>query len=79
MLQPQARIDGLAQATEALAKAIQGTPEWEEWQRAKAAFDNDRPIADLMRRYQELSSRWRTAQARGGGLMGKEAMELAEV
>lgn len=72
-------MNALERAAEVLAEAIQGTPEWEEWMRTKTALENDAPVAEWMRRYQELAARWRKAQEQGRGLTGKEAMELAEV
>lgn len=70
---------GLARAAEALAGALQGTREWSEWQEAKSAFEGDAETGRLMARYQELAARWPRIQARGGGLGGKEALELAEL
>jgi cell fate (sporulation/competence/biofilm development) regulator YlbF (YheA/YmcA/DUF963 family) len=71
--------DGIPGAAEVLARALRGTHEWEEWRAAKSAFDGDADLARLLARYRELAGRWRIAQARGGGMMGPESTELAEV
>lgn len=76
----QTGTDGLlAHAAEVLAQALQDTPEWRQWQSAKAALESDTELGQLMAHYRELACHWRRAQARGGGLISKEAMELAEV
>jgi cell fate (sporulation/competence/biofilm development) regulator YlbF (YheA/YmcA/DUF963 family) len=75
-----ANIDGaVPTAATALARAIQETPEWIELRSAQQAFEADPDVTRLMSRYQELFGRWRSAQARGSGLSGNEAMELAQV
>jgi len=65
-------------AADALAQAIQQTPQWEEWENARAAFDRDDDVKRLRARLERVASRWRAAQAAGKGLIGQEARELAE-
>ncbi len=72
-------MDALERAAQTLADAIKSSPEWQEWQEATTAFENDATAAEWMRRYHELADRWRQAQAQGRGLLGQEAAELAEI
>lgn len=75
-----AGIDGAVfQAADRLVEAIQHTPEWEEWQNARAAFDQNAEARTLNTRLQDLSARWQRARVSGRGLAGAEATELADL
>jgi cell fate (sporulation/competence/biofilm development) regulator YlbF (YheA/YmcA/DUF963 family) len=78
MARTRAGVDGAVfQAADGLVEALQHTPEWEEWENAKAAFDRDEELKKLRQRLEELTGRWRQAQGMGKGLTGGEATELA--
>jgi cell fate (sporulation/competence/biofilm development) regulator YlbF (YheA/YmcA/DUF963 family) len=66
-------------AADGLVEALQHTPEWEEWESARAAFDRDDEATKLRARVQDLSVRWQRARASGHGLAGAEATELADL
>lgn len=70
-------VDGAVfEAADRLVEALQHTPEWEEWENARAAFDRDEEMQKLRARLQELGTRWQRARSSGRGLAGPEAMEL---
>lgn len=80
MAQARAQIDGAVfQAADTLVEALRHTPQWEEWEHAKAAFDRDDRMRAWRRRLEELAARWRQAQRAGRGLTGQEASELARL
>jgi len=75
-----AKADGtLIEAATGLARAIQSAPQWEEFQRARAAFESDPDLAMLLSRLRELSALWRIAKNSGRGLAGTDASDLADL
>ncbi len=69
----------ILRAATALAGALQASPQFEEFQSARAAFESDPKLKQLLSRLRQLSASWRTARAAGRGLVGKDAMDLAEL
>ncbi len=67
------------EAAEILAKAIQATPEWKEFQDARVAFEHDAELQELVSRYRRLVQSWQAARQRGQGLTGNEAMQLSRL
>lgn len=79
-MRTQAGVDGtVSQAADRLAEAFQHTPEWEEWESSRAAFDRDTEVRKLRARLQDLSARWQRARSTGRGLAGLEAAELTDL
>ncbi len=67
------------EAARALGSALQASPQWEEFQSARAAFDSDSELRTLIARHRQLSASWRIAKASGRGLMGEDAGNLAQM
>lgn len=73
-------LDGAVwQAIDRLVEALRHTPEWEEWEQAKAAFDQDADVTTLRAQLQDLGVRWRRGRGGGRGLAGCEATEPVDL
>ncbi len=71
-------MDGnLVQAVDMLADSLKHSPVWEAWEAARAVVAEDRDLAGLRARLQELTGRWQVSRATGHGFAGADANELA--
>lgn len=69
----------IAKAAEDLGRAICLSAQWRELELARAAFQADNELAELLQRYRNLSSQWREARKHGKTFSGADATALADV
>lgn len=74
----QVHDSAVGDAAVQLARAIKALPEWQELQAARSRFRTDPEMIAIMTRYRRIFGSWSAARARGEGLKGADALELAE-